>query len=60
MQFIDDMMKNQFSNNFSSPTVIKQDVDIVDQIRKLSELKNDGILTEDEFNTKKADLLRKM
>jgi hypothetical protein len=60
MQFIDDMMKNQFSNKFSSPTIIKQEVDIVDQIRKLSDLKNEGILTEDEFNAKKAELLSKM
>lgn len=60
MQFIDDMMKNQFSNNSSSPTIIKQEVDIADQIRKLSDLKNDGILTEDEFNKKKAELLSKM
>jgi len=60
MQFIDDMMKNQFSNNSSSPTIINQEVDIADQIRKLSDLKNDGILTEDEFNKKKAELLSKM
>jgi hypothetical protein len=60
MQFIDDMMKNQFSNNSSSPTIIKQEVDTADQIRKLSDLKNDGILTEDEFNKKKAELLSKM
>ena len=60
MQFIDDMMKNQFSNNSAGPTIIKQEVDIADQIRKLSDLKNDGILTEDEFNKKKAELLTKM
>jgi hypothetical protein len=60
MQFIDDMMKNQFSNNSASPTIIKQEVDIIDQIRKLSDLKNDGILSEDEFNKKKAELLSKM
>ena len=33
---------------------------IPDQIKKLSELKDAGILTEDEFNTKKAELLAKM
>ena len=60
IQFIDDMMKNQFTNNSVSPTIIKQEVDIADQIRKLSDLKNDGILTEDEFNKKKAELLSKM
>ena len=34
--------------------------DIPSQIKKLSELKESGILTEDEFNTKKAELLAKM
>ena len=34
--------------------------DIPSQIQKLSELKNQGILTEEEFNTKKTELLSKM
>lgn len=34
--------------------------DFADQIRKLSELRDAGILTEDEFTTKKADLLSRM
>ena len=60
IQFIDDMMKNQFSNNSAGTTIIKQEVGIADEIRKLSDLKNDGIITEDEFNKKKAELLTKM
>ena len=60
MQFIDDMMKNQYQNNSAPQISAKQDVDIVDQIRKLSDLKNDGILTEDEFNIKKQELLEKI
>ncbi|CPU70609.1 Uncharacterised protein [Mycobacteroides abscessus] len=34
--------------------------DLADQIRKLSELRDAGILTEAEFNAKKADLLSRM
>ena len=60
MEFIDDMMKNQFSNNSNNPVIINQEVDIAEQIRKLSALKNDGILTDEEFNTKKTELLSKM
>jgi hypothetical protein len=60
MQFIDDMMRNQFSNNSNNPVIINQEVDIAEQIRKISDLKNDGILTEDEFNKKKSELLSKM
>lgn len=35
-------------------------VDVIDQIKKLSDLKDMGILTEDEFNAKKAELLSKI
>ena len=35
-------------------------VDIPDQIRKLSQLKDQGILTDEEFSTKKAELLAKL
>ena len=34
--------------------------DVADQIRKLAELRTAGILTEDEFQAKKADLLARM
>lgn len=34
--------------------------DIADQIKKLAELRDAGILTEDEFNTKKIDLLARL
>ncbi|WP_291563721.1 MULTISPECIES: SHOCT domain-containing protein [unclassified Clostridium] len=34
--------------------------DILEQIKKLSELKDQGILTEEEFTTKKTDLLAKL
>jgi len=34
--------------------------DVADEIRKLGELKNDGILTTQEFETKKRELLSKI
>lgn len=60
MQFIDDMMKNQFQNNSSASTVVQPENNALDQIRKLAELKNDGILTEEEFNIKKQELLKRI
>lgn len=35
-------------------------VDITEQIRKLSDLKNRGAITEEEFNTKKSELLKRL
>jgi hypothetical protein len=43
----------------SSPTIVNQ-VSIPDEIKKLSDLKDQGILTDEEFETKKTDLLSKM
>ena len=45
--------KNNSSEDASSE-------DTLDKIRKLSELKNDGIITEEEFQTKKKELLKKI
>lgn len=39
---------------------VSDGTDIPDQIRKLAALKEDGILTDDEFQNKKAELLAKM
>ncbi len=46
----------------SQPTVIQQssEPDVLDQIKKLSALKEAGIIDEAEFNQKKADLLAKL
>jgi len=41
-------------------TIINNVQSIPKQIRQLSLLKEDGILTENEFNTKKAQLLEKL
>ena len=53
MIFIDDMMKNQFCNHKNTND------DIPKKLKKLSELKDEGIITEDEFNLKKTELLNK-
>lgn len=45
------------SNTNDSPNIQQ---DIPDQIKKLAELKDQGILTEEEFNQKKTELLLKM
>jgi len=60
MEFIDDMMRNQFQNSSGNQAVVQPQIDIAEQIRKLSDLKNDGILTDEEFNIKKAELLKKI
>ena len=41
-------------------TTIQNQDDIPTQIKKLADLKSQGILTEEEFNKKKAELLAKM
>jgi hypothetical protein len=41
-----------------APTALAES--ITDQIKKLGELRDDGILTEEEFNTKKAELLARL
>lgn len=44
----------------SQPTVIQQQPDVLDQIQKLAALKESGILSEEEFNQKKTELLSKL
>ena len=38
----------------------KKGIDNVAMIRELQQLRNDGIITEEEFNSKKADILKRM
>lgn len=47
---------------FSTATADSQpaDVDIPDQIRKLAELRDSGIISSDEFKAKKTELLSRM
>ncbi|MDE5603994.1 MAG: SHOCT domain-containing protein [Eubacterium sp.] len=56
----------KISKQANQPQVIVQqqapsnNVDVVEQIQKLKGLQEAGILTEEEFNAKKAELLAKM
>ena len=43
-----------------APAAAPQGDDVIAQIEKLSKLKESGILSEDEFNAKKAELLAKL
>ena len=45
-------------NLVKTPTVIQQE--IIDKIKELAKLKDDGILTDVEFQTKKSELLAKL
>jgi len=47
---------NSKTSNSSQPS----SPDVLGQIEKLSQLKDSGILTEEEFNTKKEELLKKL
>jgi hypothetical protein len=52
--------KNQMSNESVGSTVSSnQSISIADEIRKLGNLKKEGLITEDEFRQMKQDLLRK-
>jgi hypothetical protein len=44
----------------SSPVIVQQQVDITDQLMKLAQLKEKGIISEQEFEIKKKDLLAKL
>src|SRR5206468_1273006 len=44
----------------SAPAATPEPLDVPDQLRKLGELRDAGVLTEDEFSAKKADLLARM
>lgn len=52
-------VKSKIAKTDEEDTPPKPTMDVLDQIRKLAELKNQGILTEDEFELKKTELLGK-
>ena len=51
---------NLESQNKNKEVVSNTGNDIADQIKKLNDLKTQGILSEEEFQQKKEDLLAKM
>jgi hypothetical protein len=44
----------------TAPAAISQQPDVPDQLRKLAELRDAGVITEDEFSAKKADMLSRI
>ncbi len=48
------------TKQFVSQVIVTSESDIPAQIKKLAELKETGILSEEEFNAKKAELLARM
>ncbi len=51
--------KNKREHNVAEQSITPP-TDVTDSIKKLAELKDSGIITEEEFNQKKSDLLNKM
>ncbi len=53
---------NQPRSDFSNPAMAMAEMTdiVVDQIRKLAELRDHGILTEEEFADKKSELLARI
>ena len=51
-------LRNEPTGNSVAPTASAES--ITDQIKKLGELRDGGLLTDDEFNTKKAELLARL
>jgi Short C-terminal domain len=53
-------VENYITARHATPARASAQPDIADQIRKLAELRDAGILTSEEFEAKKADLLERL
>ena len=53
-------MKNQNANNSTPVDSLKSAHDMADALKKLKELKDQGVITEEEFQTKKEQYLKLM
>jgi Short C-terminal domain len=60
MDYIDDLMYNFFAQQNISVTSNSSETSIPEKIKQLATLKDQGILTEDEFNQKKTELLARL
>jgi PH (Pleckstrin Homology) domain-containing protein/putative oligomerization/nucleic acid binding protein len=55
------LVKNEMTNAHAAPAAPAAAApDVADQIRKLAQLREDGLVTEEEFETKRAELLAKL
>lgn len=59
-QTVDDSDRESASEGSSSGAAAAPEADPLDQIKKLAELHSQGILTDEEFQTKKTELLGEM
>jgi len=59
-QMMMDMMKNNNNQGGGNQNAGQSKDDIMDTLKKLGELKKEGLITEDEFNEKKKELLAKL
>ena len=55
-----DSITGFFNKKKVAPTPTANDTDVFETIKKLSELKDMGVITQDEFDAKKAELLAKI
>ena len=63
VEFMDVLRQNDIPDKFIKETTqntTEAQVDVLGQIEKLSELKEKGILSDEEFNSKKEELLKKL
>ena len=60
IQLLDAAMNDAKKEINNNQNVIVSSPDIIDQIKKLADLKDQGILSEEEFNKKKQELLSKI
>jgi hypothetical protein len=54
---INSNLKNFDSNNNTSSNIVSEKIDVADQLLKLSNLKDAGIISQDEFDSQKRKLL---
>jgi hypothetical protein len=50
----------EFRPRGSAPAAVSAPADVTDQLHKLGELRDSGVLTEEEFETKKTELLKRL
>ena len=59
-EFVRDKIENKTSENNSNQVTDNKEPDIMDKLEKLGKLRDNGILTEEEFNEQKVKLLSQM
>lgn len=60
MKFITDLMNNYFVQTNKAQTETQQQPDVFESIKKLKQLNDSGFITDEEFENKKTELLKKL